>query len=280
MNLTEITPGKIKFPFSLDTRPGPAYLRVAAPTRFAAGFSLRPGGVSRGPYAEANMSFAVGDEAEKVAANRKSLMAGVGGGRGFSRLVSVKQVHGRRCLVVDEETLAAVDNFDSIEADAMATDRPGLLLAIQTADCLPLIMISERPRAVAVVHAGWRGLEKGVASGTVACLGDSFGVVPAALKVYAGPAIGPCCFEVGPEVVAAFRKKSWLAGVGGWHRPTSRGGCLDLVAIQRAELLAAGVERDNFFALNLCTSCHDFCFSYRRDRGITGRQLAVAGIIQ
>ena len=279
MRLPENALEKLKFPFHLDRSPGPAYLKVAAPPGFTAGFSLRPGGCSRGPWAEANMSFMVGDESRNVAANRAALLAKAGAGRqDFGRLLTVRQVHGTRCLVVDDQFVATLPDSETVAADALATSRSGVLLAVQTADCLPLIMISEKPRAVAVVHAGWRGLEKGIATETVELLAATFGVSSVNLKVYAGPAIGPCCFEVGPEVVEIFGKKSYLAGTDGWWREESGRTTLNLVAIQRAELLAAGVGPENFHGLELCTSCHDFCFSYRRDRAITGRQLAFAGI--
>jgi len=279
MNRPEAVPGQTNSPFHLDLRPGPAYLKLEVPAGFAAGFSLRSGGCSRGAFAEANMSYAVGDEPRRVTANRAALLNKAGsGGRDFNRLVTVRQVHGSRCLVVDDD-FPPLDRFpERLEADALVTARPGILLAVQTADCLPLIMIAAAPRAVAVVHAGWRGLEKGIATVTVARLKSVFGVTAESLKVYAGPAVGPCCYEVGGEVVEAFRKKPWLAAAGDWVRHGPDGIFLDLVAIQRRELLAAGVRRENFLAANLCTCCRDLCFSYRRDRAITGRQLAFAGI--
>ena len=268
-----------KFPFHLDSGPGPAYLRVAAPPGFAAGFSLRPGGYSRGPFAAANMSFAVGDRPDRVAANRVAIRARASrDGLVFTDLVTVRQVHGNGCLVVDDDFQPPGPETESVEADALITARPGLLLGIQTADCLPLIMISEEPMAVAVVHAGWRGLARGVGDAALRRLVEVFGVDPGKLKVYAGPAIGYCCFEVGPEVIENFCQKPYLAGVSGWYRNDGERDYLDLVAVQRAELLALGVEKENFKAVEICTICHDFCFSYRRDRGITGRQLAFAGI--
>ena len=264
--------------FTLDKRPGPAYLEIAAPPSLTAGFTLRSGGVSRPPFTAANFSFGVGDDPAAVAANRRGLLAKVGNGR-FRQLLTVRQVHGTDCLVVTKDGPAEVlAGAAEPIADAIISTRPGLLLGIQTADCLPLIVLAEKPPLAAVIHAGWRGLAAGIAARVVARIEDEFGIPPAGLAVYAGPAIGPCCFAVGPEVLEQFQKLDYLAGCSAWWRREDAGIFLDLVAIQRLQLLAVGLPAEHFQSLDLCTSCHDFCFSYRRDRAITGRQLAFAGI--
>ena len=268
---------KLKYPFSLDNQFRPAYLRVAAPAALIAGFSLRPGGVSCGPFAAANMGYGVGDDEAAVTENRRSLLDSIGGGR-FSSLITCRQVHGKDCHVVcrrdlDDPSLPAV-----AEADALLTAEPGVLLGILTADCLPLIMVDKQARALAVVHAGWRGLEQGVAVAALAELQQTFAVSVEDLSVYAGPAIGVCCFTVGSEVLERFQRLPELKGVSGWYRKDNSGIRLDLLAVQKIQLLAAGLCPENFYAADICTSCNDFCFSYRRDRAITGRQLAFAGL--
>ncbi len=265
--------------FTLDSRPGPAYLRVEAPPSLTAGFTLRPGGVSRSSFAEANFSFQVGDDPAAVRANRAALLAKIAGSGAFRHLVTVRQVHSCGIWAITAGTAAAaLAEGGKREADAIITTRPGTLVAIQTADCLPLIFLAAAPRLVAVVHAGWRGLAAGIAVRVLERLDKEFGIAPNALKIFAGPAIGPCCFVVGPEVLAVFRKLVCLAGEGGWWRRNGAGVFLDLVEIQRLQLRAAGVPAGAFQAVGICTACNDFCFSYRRDRAISGRQLAFAGI--
>ncbi len=267
---------KLKYPFSLDNQSGPAYLKVATLSSLAAGFTLRPGGFSCGHFASANMSYQVGDQDEMVDRNRRALLQSAGENV-FPSLVTVRQVHGNRCLTVTDRDPEKLAQLVQIGADALLTDQPGILLGVLTADCLPLIMIGRNRRAVAVVHVGWRGLEQSIGTVTVTELVRRFAVDVETLQVYAGPAIGSCCFQVGSEVVDRFRRHSILDGVDGWCQERPSGYYLDLLSIQRAQLLAAGVAKENFHVVDICTHCHDFCFSYRRDHAITGRQLAFVG---
>ncbi len=267
----------LKYPFSLDNQSGPAYLRVAAPPSITAGFTLRPGGFSSGPFASANMSFQVGDQDITVVRNHRALLEGAGDDV-FPVLVTARQVHGNRCLTVTDRNPEKLAQLAQTEADALLTSQPGALLGVLTADCLPLIMIDKALRAVAVVHVGWRGLEQSIGTVAVTELGRRFAVVAGSLQVYAGPAIGSCCFQVGVEVVDRFRRHPVLEGVEGWYQERPSGFYLDLLSIQRAQLLAAGVAEENFHVADICTCCHDFCFSYRRDHAITGRQLAFVGV--
>ena len=267
---------RLKYPYSLDNQSGPAYLKVAAPPSVTAGFTLRPGGFSCGPFASANMGFQVGDQGETVARNRRALLQGVGDDV-FPTLVTARQVHGKRCLTVADRDPEKLAQLTQTGADALLTDQPGVLLGVLTADCMPLIMIDRDLRAVAVVHVGWRGLEQSIGTVAVTEMGRRFAVAAEALQVYAGPAIGSCCFQVGVEVVDRFLLHPALEGVEGWYQERASGFYLDLLSIQRAQLLAAGVAEENFHVADICTCCHDFCFSYRRDHAITGRQLAFVG---
>jgi len=267
----------LNFPFSLDNQSGPAYLRVAVHGPLAAGFSLRSGGVSGGAFTSANMSYSVGDDSARVTTNRKELLQKVADGR-FATLLTCKQVHGGHCRVVTARDLETPEQLALFEADALLTNVPGVLLGIMTADCLPLIIADKKARAVAVVHAGWRGLEKGVAITAVSALQRNFSVPVTDLSVYAGPAIGACCFTVGFEVIERFCNLPELSGVSDWYRKSDSGFQIDLLAVQRAQLLTAGLADSNFHAANVCTCCQGLCFSYRRDHAITGRQLAFAGL--
>ena len=267
----------LKYPFSLDNQFGPNYLKVAAPPSITAGFTLRPGGFSQGSFTSANMSFQVGDQDELVALNRRTLLKGAGGDL-FPTLVTARQVHGNHCLTVTDQDPGKLAQLAQTEADALLTAEPGVLLGVLTADCLPLIMIDVNQSAVAVVHVGWRGLEQSIGTVVVTELGRRFAVAAETLQVYAGPAIGSCCFQVGVEVVDRFRRHFVLEGVEGWYQERSSGFYLDLLSIQRAQLMAVGVTEENFHVTNICTCCRDFCFSYRRDHAITGRQLAFVGL--
>ena len=267
----------LKYPFSLDKQQVPAYLKVAVPEPITAGFTIRPQGFSEGPFASANMSFEVGDQDQKVAQNRNALLKSFGKDV-FPALVTARQVHGNCCLTVNDRSPEKILEVAQVGADALLTDQPGLLLGVLTADCLPLILVDRQCQAVAVVHAGWRGLEQSIATKVVAEMGRLFGVAVENLEVYVGPAIGPCCFQVGAEVVERFQGLSELYGVSGWWQKKASSYYLDLMSIQRNQLLAVGISKDNFYMVDICTCCHDFCFSYRRDHAITGRQLAFVGI--
>jgi YfiH family protein len=218
-------------------------------------FTTRRGGSSRGPYASLNLGLKTGDMREAVIANRAALSSDLD-----LRLSWVRQVHGRRVVTAPQE---AQPTTGPHEADGQATDARGIGLTVLAADCLPIAVASEG--AVAVVHAGWRGLAAGVIEeGMRALRGlDGPGPVHAAI----GPGAGPCCYEVGEEVHAAFADR-WPG--------SRRGRNLDLKGIARAQLLEAGaaVVHD----AGLCTICSDpsLFFSHRRDRGVTGRQAVVA----
>jgi purine-nucleoside/S-methyl-5'-thioadenosine phosphorylase / adenosine deaminase len=218
-------------------------------------FTTRRGGTSRGPYESLNLGLKTADSREAVIANRARLS-----GELRLRLSFVRQVHGRRVVRAPQDT---EQTSELPEADGQTTVAPGVGLAMLAADCLPIAVASQG--AVAALHAGWRGLAGGVIEAGVRALQvlDSREPLHAAI----GPGAGPCCYEVGEEVHAAFADR--------WPE-SRRGRNLDLKAIARAQLFEAGasVVHD----AGLCTICSDpsLFFSHRRDSGITGRQ---AGIV-
>ncbi|NPA25687.1 MAG: laccase domain-containing protein [Deltaproteobacteria bacterium] len=276
--LEKPVPGLAPF-FTLDMGTGPAYIKPDGPPFLTAGFTLRAGGVSRGAWAEANFSFNVGDDPAAVRNNRRALLERVGAGR-FPRLITLHQVHGSLCLEVPENLSAEwLARPEVVVADALITSRPGILLGIQTADCLPLILVADTFPVVAVVHVGWRGLEQGIGARTARKMIEDYGADPSRIQAYAGPAIGRCCFQVGREVIDVFRRKSYLSAESAWFDKRPDGFYLDLAAVLQAQLAGVGIMADNFYSVDLCTVCHGFCFSYRRDHAITGRQLAFAGIV-
>jgi YfiH family protein len=152
------------------------------------------------------------------------------------------------------------------EGDALLENRPGSVVAVKTADCIPLLLVDDHHRAVAAVHAGWRGTVARIASGAVAAMRSQYGTDPEDLHAAIGPGIGKCCYEVGPEVAEQFGEQ------GRAH--------IDLAEANRRQLVAAGVTPGRIYASNLCTMCRPEEFhSFRRDREAAGRLHSFAGIL-
>jgi polyphenol oxidase len=216
-------------------------------------FTTRRGGFSEGPYASLNLGRRTDDDPAAVARNRARVDAELG-----VRTTYTRQVHGSRVLW-------RIDPDDRLppEADGQATIASGIAPVALVADCLPVAVAGVG--AVAMLHAGWRGLASGVLDEGVRAVRELGGTEP--LRAVIGPGAGPCCYEVGSEVHAVFSQQF----------PQARNGeNLDLKAIARAQLERAGVQtvRD----VGLCTICseEDLFYSHRRDRGVTGRQAGVA----
>ena len=177
----------------------------------------------------------------------------------FAQLATVKQIHSATCV--------AAGGRSGIlgEADALIENTPGSVVAIKTADCIPVLVIDERLRAVAAVHAGWRGTVAGIAAGAVAAMREAYGSRVEDLHAAIGPGIGKCCYEVGPEVAAQFGEQGRV------H--------LDLTEANRRQLVESGVTAGRIHASNLCTMCRgDEFHSFRRDQLAAGRMYSFAGI--
>lgn len=183
------------------------------------------------------------------------------------RTIYLRQMHSNRILRVDCKPGCAG------EGDGLVTACPGVLLAVRTADCLPLFLVDIERRVVAAVHAGWRGTAAAISIRAVETLIGEFGGRPTNLLVAIGPGIGPCCYEVGPEVAERFAPLfPELAGVRGKGR-------LDLVEANRRQLVAAGVSADRIYRGAPCTCCHPEEFhSHRRDPSSRGRMVSAIGI--
>ena len=221
-------------------------------------FTDRHGGVSEAPFESFNLAFHVGDAPASVAINRQILQQR----HRTPPLVWMEQVHGdtvRRIETADLDTHAA--------CDALTTDRPGIALAVMVADCLPILLHDPVRHAVAAVHAGRNGTLLGIAAKTVEKMGQWYGTRPEELRVYIGPAIGVCCYEVDEKIAAVVRESYGEAYVNGCS--------LDLKALNRDLLVRAGVNPGDIRVSDLCTCCSKECFSYRRE-GKTGR---FAGVI-
>jgi polyphenol oxidase len=215
-------------------------------------FTTRIGGVSEGPFASLNLGRKSGDDPERADRNRRIACEAIGAD--VEQLALNFQVHSARVL-------RAAPGMRGEHADGLWTDEPGLPILAMSADCLPIVLARAGKPGVAVLHAGWRGLLAGiVAAGTDALGGEE-------LAAAVGPAIGPCCYEVGEEVAAPFRAR--------FGDDVVQQGRLDLWTSAERALRAAGVERVDRF--DRCTFCGpDAFFSHRRDAGITGRQGVIA----
>ena len=177
----------------------------------------------------------------------------------FAQLATLKQIHSSSCVA--GEGRAGILG----EGDALIENQPGSVVAVKTADCIPILLVDERLRAVAAVHAGWRGTVAHIAAHAGAAMGRRFGTRAEDLHAAIGPGIGKCCYEVGAEVAAQF---------GGQGR-----GHIDLAAANRRQLEEAGVTPVRIYASNLCTMCRAEEFdSFRRDQEAAGRMYSFAGI--
>jgi YfiH family protein len=217
-------------------------------------FTTRLGGVSEGPFESLNLGAFTRDVEEHVFENRRRACAAIGVDPENAAMAF--QVHAADVLQAESQSL--VRREERPRCDGLWTDEPGRGLMLLTADCVPIALAREG--AVAILHAGWRGLLAGIAeAGLKALGGDVHAVI--------GPGIGPCCYEVGDDVTARFRERFGGDVVAGRN--------LDLwTAAERALAGAVSVER---FAL--CTSCNPHLFfSHRRDGGVTGRQGVVARV--
>jgi polyphenol oxidase len=272
------------------------------------GFSTRPGGESIIPEpAEGkksgervlNLGFAEWDERERVIANRRRFFEALGAAR--MTPVTLRQIHSDIVVHVDAGSLSQMAH--PAKGDALITCDPGILLIVQTADCIPILLADTRQRAVAAIHSGWRGTAQRIAEKTLGRMRMEFGTRPEDVVAAIGPGIGRCCYEVGHEVVAEFAAKfpaarDWFDGPfdalsGGdsdpnwlpWltmrppgHAPPPPRAMLDLFAANRAILEAAGVPLANISVTQFCTATRtDLFFSYRREH-TTGRLMAAIGI--
>jgi polyphenol oxidase len=198
-------------------------------------------------------------------------------------LARVRQVHGRAVSVLPRSAVRAHVPVPRPDADALVTDHPDLALAVLVADCVPLLIADGARGVVAAVHAGWRGTSTRVACAAVEAMTRTFGCVPRDLTVAIGPSIGPCCYEVGEELVEAFEAaghpredvERWFSRVSDADRAKTSLR-LDVARANRDQLVAAGVHSSRIFSCGLCTRTHGAVFhSYRADGRRAGRMAAL-----
>ena len=256
------------------------------------GFSTRAGGVSAlGGENVLNLGFTDWDARKNVLENRQRFQSALGAKK--LSMVALKQGHSD--LVRLYESAPAQPKY----GDAAVTNHPGLLLAVQTADCVPILLVDPKRRAVAAIHAGWRGTLRRIAAKTVGHMRMHFGSKPVDIFAAIGPAIGGCCYEVGTEIGADFLSQfadapdffdelrtgdepnpiQWLNQMPPGHQPPPKNVLLDLHKANASQLRDAGIKEKNIFVSNLCTACRtDLLFSYRKQGARSGRLVAAAGI--
>jgi YfiH family protein len=279
-------------------------------------FSTRRGGVSRGPASGLNLGFIAADRRRNVEENRRRFFACLGV-EGFS-LATLRQVHSTHIYQVARDTSGTLAYFaagspvpqpslrGSPVGDALTTDQAGIVLSVRTADCLPIVLVDAQRRAVAAVHAGWRGGLQRMVEKAVGVMRATFGSDPRRMLAAVGPGIRACCYEVGEEVVAAYCGR-FTQGER-FFRPVAAGrssralaqrypllflspdppgrapqpgpaACLDLAAVVVAQLRVAGLPASSIAVCDYCTSCRtDLFFSHRKEGGRTGRMMSVVGI--
>jgi len=263
------------------------------------GWSTRPGGRSdiygRGAL---NLGFTSDDKRENVEQNRQIFLQHLGAQKNKKPfpLVTLRQIHSAHIYLIDR-VLAK-----PLAGDGMVTKKPGLVLGIQTADCLPVLIADPANKAVGAFHAGWRGTLARIVEKGVGAMRMHFGSDPEQLLAAIGPGIGGCCYSVGAEVQSEFESQFDYAGElfqtvfesdpvrekypllfltarAPGHSNLGPQLHLDLVKANRRQLLSAGLKEENISASSLCTACNlKLLFSHRAERGKTGRMMAAIGI--
>jgi len=215
--------------------------------------------------------FGTKDHADTVACD-VGVPAQSGDSRGLMWMLSVKQVHGTDALLVDRPVTGS-DRFEG-GWDALVTDQPGVTVAVRTADCVPVLVYDRRRRAVAAIHAGWRGAVAGIVPKTIQLMVSRFAIDATDLRVSIGPSAGPCCYEVDEAVLAPLRsgRSDWPSLLRDDRGTKAR---LDLKALVRRQTAQIGIRPELITSVNLCTICHsDLFYSYRREGRVNGTMLS------
>ena len=244
-----------------------------------------------------NLGFTSHDSKAAVVRNRQAFVSTLVKSRKPAwELATLRQIHSDLIHLVSEAPK------HPLAGDGLITNTPGILLAVLTADCLPVIVVDPKKRAVGVFHAGWRGTVKRIVEKGIGEMRRHFGSDPAQLRAVIGPGIRNCCYQVGPEVrnkfeaqfaygAELFRETKetneiherypllFLTSRAPGHSELPKQIFLDLAQANQRQLLAAGLKKKNLFDLGFCTACNTkLFFSHRAEHGKTGRMMAAAGI--
>jgi len=303
-------PWRLRRSGSLQVLEAPALARLKW---LVHGFSTRPGGASElkslrdgrdAMEKVLNLGFSDWDVRDRVSANREKFFCAIGAGK--MRVVTLRQIHSDIVHVIDSSgsgSSAGDAGASALQGDALITRERNVLLVVQTADCIPILLADAKQRAVAAIHAGWRGTVRRMAEKALGRMQMEFGTKPRDVIAALGPGIGQSCYEVGTEVAAEFQAqfpnaREWFEGAldrvadadsdPNWlpwltmkppgHAPPPPRVQLDLTAANRSMLADAGIPDRNISSSSFCTSCRsDLFFSFRKER-TTGRMIAAIGI--
>lgn len=228
--------------------------------------STRFGGVSVAPFASLNLGINTDDIPENVDENRRRFFKALGVEESESGFASSLQVHGT-------DVLYAIEAGRYTGYDALITNKPGLLVGVTVADCVPVLIYDKANRAVAAIHAGWRGTVGRIVSKTLEAMQDHFGTKADECYAFVGTCIDECSFEVGPEVAEQFSVEFKRVD------PQSAKDCINLKGANRQQLIEFGIPELQIDVSAFSTVLHnDSYFSYRAENGQTGRMLAVIGV--
>lgn len=233
------------------------------------GFTSRLGGVSRGKVEGFNLGFRVDDDKNSVLENYRLLAEDLG--ISLDRTVLSKQTHTSNIRIVTESDCGkgVVRESDIEDTDGLVTNIADIALVVFSADCVPVLLYDPKARAIAAIHAGWRGTVKHIAAKTVGVMKEAFGSNPQDILAAIGPSIGPCCFEFGEDAPSYFGKDILQKKSDGKY-------LVDIWKYNSEQLTEAGVNPRNIDISRVCTVCEsDRFYSYRTHRECTGRQGAV-----
>lgn len=239
---------------------------------FANGFSTRLGGVSPMPQDALNLAGFNEDSAENIYENRRRFLSLFDG---QWTLTACWQVHGSevRSVKDEEDARSGMPGTvgEVVHCDSLITSAPRVLLGVKTADCVPVLLGDARTGGCAAIHAGWRGTLARIVARTLESMQREYGTRAADVRAAIGPAAGGCCYEVGPDVIDAFRRE--FAGTDELITPTHGSHArIDIQRANRNQLLEAGLDAEQIHLAPLCTMCRtDLFFSYRREKSIHGR---------
>jgi hypothetical protein len=242
-------------------------------------FSTRVGGVSPLPDNALNLGYISGDRESNVTENRQRFLSATGWPN--DHLLTMRQTHSDACRLIDDPEVALGERP---ACDAMVTQQVGVLLGAQTADCAPILVYDPMHQIIAAIHAGWRGTLNQIVLRALRVMKERAGTEAADCLVAIGPAIQPCCYEVGPDVIGPFHQTFSFAPEVFRDGAMPHHAYLDVAGTNRRLLAMAGVEPANIFVCHECTACrNDLFFSYRREKGngySVGRQLSVIGLTE
>ncbi|WP_366924839.1 peptidoglycan editing factor PgeF [Metallumcola ferriviriculae] len=255
---------------------GIQYIKYTGINNILTCFSCRTGGVSQPPYQSLNLGLHTGDDTYNVVRNREQLGRAVN--MPLSKWVTAQQTHGSN--LVDVGKCHAGQGSDDYsyaltDTDGMLTREVGLPLVTFYADCVPIFLLDETNGIVGVVHAGWKGTVLKIAAAAVNRMRQAYNCQLKNIRAIIGPSIGPCCYQVDQPVVKAFHRAfSEVDDI--FKTEDEEHSLLNLWSANSKVLQEVGLSKDNIYITGLCTSCREeLFFSYRRDKGKTGRMAAM-----